>query len=169
MATRKLKDPKPFTGWTVLYWISGFFGVIFIANIIFIWLALGSFPGLEVDSAYKAGQTYGNDIVQARAQADLGWTVTISLDRASDGVATLSVETLNSDGVLLTGLKGEAILKHPTTTEADKPVDLSETEDGRLRGRADDLAAGNWILDLVITDQSGNRFKSRNKVFLRQE
>ncbi|WP_350333947.1 FixH family protein [Coralliovum pocilloporae] len=165
----KVKEPKPITGWTVLYWILGFFAVIFLANAIFIYLALGSFPGVEVDSAYKAGQHYDDDLAQARAQDELGWSVDVSFDRTSNGRGSLSIKTADKAGKPLSDLQGTAILKHPTTEIADKPIELTAAGNGELSGIAEDVAPGNWILELTLTDKTGNQFKSRNKLFVREQ
>ena len=51
MVQSNMKDPKAITGKTVLVWLLAFFGVIFTANAVFIYLALGSFPGVVVESS----------------------------------------------------------------------------------------------------------------------
>lgn len=48
-------------------------------------------------------------------------------------------------------------------------VVLQEGETGRYQAMVNDLAAGNWILDLEAQGgQDGEAFKSRNRVFLSQ-
>ena len=85
--TGRTPGPRPVTGYTVLAWMVGFFAVIFAANGVFIYLAAGSFPGLEVSSAYKAGQEYNGEIAAAAAQSARGWNVSASAQRAGDGAA----------------------------------------------------------------------------------
>ncbi len=50
--------PRPFTGRHLLYWLLGFFGVMMVANAIFIWLALNTFTGVISKTAYQESITY---------------------------------------------------------------------------------------------------------------
>ena len=91
MVQSNMKDPKAITGKTVLVWLLAFFGVIFTANAVFIYLALGSFPGVVVESSYEAGQAYNQEIAAAKAQADLNWQVSTEFTRTSSADGKLVV------------------------------------------------------------------------------
>ncbi|MFD1695084.1 FixH family protein [Roseibium aestuarii] len=159
---------KPLTGRGVLMWVIGFFAVIFAANGVFIYLALGSFPGVVVDSSYKASQAYNKELATARAQAERGWTVTASLERGENDQARLRIEPRDKEGLVLTGLTLTASLEHPAHQGQDLTLDLQETQSGVYEGSAEGLTSGNW--ELVIEARQGEErlFRSQNRVFLAQ-
>lgn len=167
-ATGATKDVKPYTGRTVLYWILGFFGVIFAANAAFLYFAFGSFPGTVVDSSYKAGLAFNGEVAAAKAQADRGWQVGAHLDRSSGGAARITVSARDAAGVALGGLVFTAKLAHPTAAGLDQTVALAPLEDGRYTGvTAQPLAPGNWNLVIEAEGAEGRMFRSENRVFLK--
>ncbi len=157
---------RPITGRTVLFWIVGFFLVVFVANGVFLWLALGSFPGTVVDSSYKAGLTYNSEIAAAKAQDSRHWQVVADIERAHDGTAGITVTARDAAGNPLPGLAVSATLSRPTTSGADHEVVLTEGELGRYTGVTDGLAPGQWIVELVADRGDGATFRSRNRLFL---
>lgn len=162
------KDVKPFTGRTVLYWVLGFFGVIFAANAAFLYFAFGSFPGTVVDSSYKAGLAFNGEVAAAKAQADRGWQVGAHLDRSSGGAARITVSARDAAGVPVAGLVFTARLSHPTAAGLDQAVALAPLEDGRYTGvTGQPLAPGNWNMVIEAEGAEGRMFRSENRVFLK--
>ena len=49
---------KELTGRHVLYMILGFFGVVLLANVVFVYLAMDTFTGLATEGAYVKGLSY---------------------------------------------------------------------------------------------------------------
>ncbi|MFN4009431.1 MAG: FixH family protein [Pannonibacter sp.] len=162
------KGGKPFTGRTILFWILGFFGVIFAANAVFLYYAIGTFPGTVVDSSYKAGLAFNSEVAAAKAQADRGWQVGAHLDRSSGGTARITVNASDAAGVALGGLVFTAKLAHPTAAGLDQMVALAPLEDGRYTGvTAQPLAPGNWNMVIEAEGAEGRMFRSENRVFLK--
>lgn len=167
--THTVSDQKPgreLTGRGVLFWLLGFFGLVFLVNGIFIWVALGSFPGVVVESSYHAGQVYNQDIAAAQAQAERGWQVGVDLTRALSGGGDIRVEARDKSGAPLTGLEFTARLKHPAYEGKDQTVALTETESGIYKGKAEDLPAGNWQLEVEALRDGKRLFLSENRLFL---
>ncbi len=160
------KTPKVLTGKKVLLWLLGFFAVIFTANGIFIWLAIGSFPGVVVESSYKAGQAYNQEIAEAKAQAARGWQVSADLERSSDGTAFVTVDARDKAGAPLTGLTFNAALNHPAHEGEDIEVLLVEGSSGIYTGHAGGLRAGNWNVVIEAESSSERVFRSENRIFL---
>lgn len=158
--------PKPLTGKRVLVYILAFFGVIFAANGVFLYYALGTFPGVAVESSYKAGQAYNEDIAAAKAQAALGWDVATHVTRASDGTAEITVTALDKNGRAISGLAFSANLQRPATETLDKAVALKEAGAGTYVGNVSDLEAGNWTLTLEGNSGAERVFRSQNRVYL---
>ncbi|MCB1482889.1 MAG: FixH family protein [Rhodobiaceae bacterium] len=163
---------KRITGRTVLGWLVGFFAVIIVANVIFMWLALSSFSGIEATSAYKAGQTFDHDKVDASAQAERGWQVSADIARGGQG-ADIRVHARDKNGAPLTGMSFSAVFKRPVEDGSDIPVSLSEGETGVYSGRVDEIGSGQWTVVLSgegIDPQTGAQqrmFLSQNRINLR--
>jgi nitrogen fixation protein FixH len=165
MAQPTVTDPKAVTGRTVLFWLLGFFGVVFAANGVFIYLALGSFPGVVVESSYEAGQAYNQEIAAARAQADLNWQVSSEFIRSGDG-GKLIVTAFDKDGTPLYGIELNAMLRNPVADNSDVQVTFHADGGGRYIGEIASMPAGNWTLVLLIGQEGERRFKSENRIFL---
>ncbi|MEL7528622.1 MAG: FixH family protein, partial [Pseudomonadota bacterium] len=166
MAQSNMKDPKAITGRTVLAWLICFFGVVFTANGIFLYLALGSFPGVVVDSSYEAGQAYNQEIAAAKAQAGLGWQVSSEIVRTSPDSAKLFVSAMDAQGTPLYGIAVTAVLRHPAQENEDVTAVLRADGGGRYVGDVDEVASGNWTLVLEIEQDGSRRFKSENRMFI---
>lgn len=154
------------TGKTVLVWLAGFFGVVFAANIAFVWLAFDSWTGLEVESAYKAGQGYQQEIEAARGQAARGWVMSEEVSRSADGTVQLHIRARDKAGAPLGGLPLTATLKRPTQSADDRVVALIESETGLYSGTAQGMAAGQWDLLVEAADDGALLYRSKNRVFL---
>jgi nitrogen fixation protein FixH len=149
----------------MLAWILGFFGVIFAANVVMIWLAVGSFPGLEVDSSYKAGQAYNDEVAAAAAQAARGWKVDLHTARAGAAV-TVTASFFDRSGAPERDLAVTVRLQHPTDKRHDRTATLAEVRPGVYEGVADGVAEGAWTV-VVDAEAGGERlFRSRNPAVL---
>ena len=160
------QDPKAITGKTVLVWLIGFFAVIFAANAVLLYLALGSFPGVVVESSYQAGQNYNHDIATAKEQAVLGWQVETSLVRTTETAARLDVTARDKSGAALSGLAFVAVLKHPAQEGVDVSVVLAESRPGHYVSVLGDLPAGNWLLEIEASKADKRLFRSENRLFM---
>jgi nitrogen fixation protein FixH len=157
---------RPITGRTVLFWLIGFFAVIFAANVAFIYLAVSTFPGLEVASSYKAGQEFEADVEAARAQAERAWKVDGAATLAADG-ADVEITFADKAGVVLAGLDVKATLAHTVDTAHDRTAVLAETAPGRYVARLPGVTAGQWMLIIEAARRGERQFLSRNTVQLR--
>ena len=161
-----MQQPKTFTGKTMLIWLFGFFGVIFVANGALVWLAESSFPGVTVDSSYKASQAYNQSIATAREQAARGWEVDAGLSRTSEAAAHLEVTALDKTKAPLTGLAFSATLQHPAH-DGNISVMLEDQGSGRYSADLSDVPAGNWYLVLEARSGEERVFRSENRLFLK--
>lgn len=166
MANSNMQDPKAITGKTVLFWLLGFFAVIFVANAIFIWLALGSFPGVVVESSYKAGQEYNQEVAAAKAQTERGWQIEAGLVRTVETNARIEVVALDKANSPVAGLLFTAKLQHPTHESGDIIVPLSEGRPGEYAAEVPQVSAGNWNMVLEARSDDKRVFRSENRVFL---
>lgn len=161
------RDPKSITGKTVLVWLFGFFGVIFAANAAFIYLALGTFPGVVVESSYEAGQVYNEEIAAAKAQAGLNWQVTSEFVRSGETGGKLVVSAADAGGAPLYGVQIDALLRSPVHEGADVEALLKADGGGRYVADLENVTPGNWTLILEISKDGTRKFRSENRIFLK--
>lgn len=166
-------DPMPavagsrkITGRGVFLAFLAFFGTIAAMNAVMITLAVGSFPGLEVDSSYRAGLAYPEELARARAQAGLGWHVTAHAAAEGNGGVDVTVGVVDPAGAPLSGLVARVLLKRPAAVGLDREAELAAVGAGRYAGRADDVAPGVYDLVVTLDDGDGRRFRSVNRVVL---
>lgn len=167
MVEPNMKDPKAISGKTVLVWLLAFFGVVFAANAVFIYLALGSFPGVVVESSYEAGQTYNEEIAAAKAQSELNWQVSTEFVRTTGADGRLVVTAKDAQGTPLYGVALNALLRNPVHDDADVKVDFTADGGGRYVGEVENLADGNWTLILEIEKDGERKFRSENRIFVK--
>jgi nitrogen fixation protein FixH len=155
------------TGRKVFIGLVGFFGIITVANVILIWLAVGSFPGVVTSSAYQAGREYPELLEAAKQQRDLGWQMneSVSAGGPADPVA-IRLDANDRDGAPLAGLSVSATLASPTHDGLDRRVSLYETETGLYGGLAEPLPAGQYNLTIDARAGDGATFRSVNRIVI---
>ena len=154
--------PKRIEGRHVLIGLLAFFGVMLLANGIFLYYALGTFNGFETSQAYRKGLTYNTRIAADEIQAARGWQPVARYDDDKD---RLVVEVRDRRGQSVAGLVISGEIRRPVTDAADQPVTLAEVTPARYAAPVK-LAAGQWILAVEIIEPGGSkktvfRFKQR--------
>lgn len=165
MSNRYFSAGRPWTGWTVLLTLLGFFGVIFLVNGVMIYEALSTLSGVDTDSAYQAGLQYEQEVAQSKAQDARHWRVDASLTPFSGG-ERLDVSARDAAGQPLGGMQASAILERPTDRRFDQSVILVEDAAGRFHGSAE-IAAGQWDLVIELTRHGEQLFRSKNRIVLK--
>jgi nitrogen fixation protein FixH len=158
---------KPLTGRAVLVMLLVFFGVVIGVNLSMMRLAIDTLSGTDVDSAYRASLAYGRDIEAAHEQDTRHWRVDAHIERGLAGSAMLRVAAHDSKNAPLAGLNFSGRFERPADKRADRTVPLEEIETGVYRGKAENVAPGQWTL-VIEGDANGKRvFMSRNRVMLK--
>lgn len=163
--TQTDRPPRRWTGWTILFALLGFFGVIFAVNGLMAYEALSTLSGVDTDSAYQAGLMYEQAVATAKAQDARHWQVDAKLTPAADG-ERLDVNARDAAGQPLAGMQASVIFERPTDRRLDRSVVLAEDAAGRFHGDAD-VAAGQWDLVIELTRHGEEMFRSRNRVILK--
>jgi nitrogen fixation protein FixH len=162
---KRSKKPRELTGRHVLFWLLGFFGLVFVVNGVMIRAATSTFGGVETQSSYKAGRLFEREIEQAERQQALGWHVDGSLVRDRAGQAVLDITVRDAQGGPVGGLSADATLAHPADARLDRVIPLSATGVGRFHGE-NGASPGQWEL-VVDLYRGGERvFRSRSRVML---
>lgn len=155
-------------GWHALLWFLGFFGFMFIVNGIFLWAAITSFPGEDVEKSYLTGLNYNSELSRRAQQADAGWTAEIGLIAASSE-PEIHVRLLNSDGAALPVFGTSAVLRHPTDTGLDRVLDLTPIGGGEYVAPIGDAPPGVWSVALtadVDPDTDGHEFRAVREILV---
>ena len=142
---------KPLTGRKVLAILLAFFGTVITVNLFMAYMAIGTFPGLDVKNSYVASQSFDDD---RKAQVALGWVVTVSYQ---DG--ELLVAVVDPSGKPADVAKLNAIVGRPTYVRDDQTPEFQQR--GGVFKAPLTLAPGLWNLRLRATALDGTLFKQR--------
>ena len=137
-----------FKGRHMLLALIAFFGVMLMANGIFVYYALSTFGGGDTSDPYRKGLHYNATLAEAAQQDAQGWRAALAYDQ---GAARLSLVLRDKTGRELTGLVVEATLGRPATDEQDMAIKLSEMLPG-VYAAAMQLAPGQWVVAAVADD-----------------
>ncbi len=141
----------PITGPKFFAIISSFFIVIIGVNIVLAYQAIHTFPGLETDDSYLAGQTFDRD---RDAQLALGWTVEAVVHQ---GELQLSITDSAGQPVQVADVTGT--FGRATETRDDQTPAF--VFDGTMYRAPVVTSGGNWNLRLVAHAQDGTLFQQR--------
>jgi nitrogen fixation protein FixH len=158
---------RELTGRMVLALILAFFAVVFAVNGVLVQKALSTFRGLETESSYQAGQLFGGEVAKAEAQDARHWQVDAKVARAADGSAVLDLIAHDASGAALAGLTASAILERPTDRRLDRALAVNDIGGGHFRGRAENVAPGQWDLVIELERRSERQFRSVNRIILK--
>jgi nitrogen fixation protein FixH len=134
----------------VLISLSAFFGVMLLANGIFLYYALETFAGGDTSDPYRKGMHYNDTIAAAARQADQGWKTELLYNAQT---RRLALSLLDREGQPLTGLRVNATVSRPATDREDLAVKFSEAQAGMYAAEVH-LAPGQWVVMLQSEDPS---------------
>jgi nitrogen fixation protein FixH len=157
---------KPLTGRTFLYWIGGFFLVVFTSIGGMMYIAVNSMSGLETEKPYEKGIAYNSTIARARQQEAARLSVSIAADPQPDKLVRLSVRVRDADEAPYMEKDVRVLFFRPTKQGYDKSVLLKEKKPGLYRGNIMLPLRGIWDLKLEIKDAGKIVYKSKSRVIL---
>lgn len=140
----KAAAEKQLTGRHVLMALAAFFGVMLIANGIFLYMALSTFNGMDDPKAYQVGLDYNERIEAARKQAELGWSHRLEI--SPSGRIELGVSDKSGDPV--SGLAFEGTIRRPVDSSMTRDLTFNEVGIGTYAATAEDLPEGSWIVSV---------------------
>lgn len=154
--------PERIEGRHVLIALLAFFGVLFAANGIFVYYAVGTFNGLVSEDAYRTGLKYNERIAADEAQSRRGWQPVVRYEQERK---ELVVTVRDAQGRDVAGLSISGNIRRPATDRDDRSVTLRETAPARYTVPFK-LASGQWILQARIREpgtagEQAFRFKQR--------
>ncbi len=154
------------TGRHVLLMLIGFFGVIFVANAIFITLAVKSFPGEAEEKSYMQGLNYNEVLIERASQAALGWQAQITRAERTENGGLIEMRLFDAEGRALPGLAIDGVLKRPTYAGDDVALVFVAMGGGVYQAKAAVLDAGAWDFNARAESATGERFDISSRIFV---
>lgn len=151
--TAQTRPDHVIEGRHVLLGLIGFFGVMVLANAVFLYFAVSTFSGGDASNAYRKGLHYNETLEAARRQAERGWRTELAYDGRT-GRLTLTV--LDRAMAPVIGLHVGAKLGRPATDRQDRRVVLKEDAAG-IYAATLDLAPGLWVIAIASRREGEDR------------
>lgn len=125
----------------------GGLALVVLVNMVMMWFALDTFPGVVTSNSYERGRKYDHVLERDAAIAALGWRVDIALLAQDGGV--LSIHYVDRDGRPIAGLQPHAVLSRPVGDPVRIEVLLRETAGGVYQARVALPHRGQWDVHVV--------------------
>jgi nitrogen fixation protein FixH len=141
---------------------------MFVVNGIFLWAAISSFPGEDVEKSYLTGLDYNQELARRDRQAKAGWTAEIGLSDAAQG-HLLTTRMLTEDGAALPVFETQAVLRHPTDRALDHVAILTPSGGGEYVADLSQLSSGAWSINIaadVDPETDGFEFRAVREVIV---
>ena len=149
---------RQITGRHVLFMLVAFFGIIITTNVIFISLAVKSFPGESQKKSYVQGLQYNETLIARAEQARLGWHVQVTQVARTDAGVNIELRFLHDGDTALDGLNIEGVLRRSIHHREDQALIFTPVGNGIYRAIATNAAAGIWDVKAFAVDAQDQRF-----------
>ena len=145
-----MSKSSPWRSPIVRVW-AGLLLLFFIANGVFIYLALSSNPGLVIDNYYDRGQDYEKHMLKRRAE-DPGWNMRIELvgSPVQDKVSAIRFHLSDKAGQLLIPETVTLYAYRPSDSKADFELPMLELQTGTYEADVAFPMPGIWDLLIVV-------------------
>lgn len=157
-----------FKAWHALACFIGFFGFMFAVNGIFLWTAIKTFPGEDVEKSYLTGLDYNQELARRERQSREGWSAAIGLD-GSAPQPEIRIRLTGNDGRALPAAAVSLQMRHPADRALDRAVDLVPVGGGEYAAPLNGLAPGLWTAQFsadVDPSTDGNEFSASREVIV---
>lgn len=152
----------------VLLALIAFFGVMFLANGIFVYFAVATFSGGDTSKPYQKGLDYNRTIEADRLQADLGWRTVLSYEAKT---GRLIVTFLDKTSAPVAGLQVVAKLSRPATDKDDRRVQFQEESPGVYAANVD-IPSGLWVVAINSREGGEDRepaYRLKQRLFVAEK
>ena len=160
--TSKSADGWRIEGKHVLMALVVFFGIMFLANGVFVYFAVSTFNGEETTDAYRRGLAYNSRLTEAAEQKAHGWAGKIDI---REDPTALVLDLRDGSNVPVSGLEVRAKIGRPATDKFDHGLIFSEEAPGIYAVHFPRWAPGAWIVAIEATKlvSKGERVAYRHK------
>lgn len=142
---------RKLTGRTVLFGFLAFFGVIFVANGIFLWFATDSWSGLSTKDAYRKGIEFNESLARADAQQELGWTFETEYASLGKGTGRLVFALRSAEGRPVRDREVSATFRRPVAEGLDFAAPLRGDSTGRYMVDIEPPVPGQWDVSIEVS------------------
>lgn len=149
----------------VLAAIVGFFLVVIAVNVLFITLAVRTFPGEMEKHSYVQGLHFNSELARRAAQRKLGWSAAIDEARVENGNAVV-VLSFRHQSTPLSSLSVDGLLERPTSDSEDLNLTFAPLGDGRYRASAGPAKRGLWLLKAKAKGTAGEDFRFETRIVM---
>lgn len=157
-----------FKGWHALLWFLGFFGFMFVVNGIFLWTAITTFPGEDVEKSYLTGIDYNQEIARRTHQENAGWSAEIGTSGQLPH-RTIHVRLIQKDGSVLATSGTVLLLRHPADRNLDRELELAPASAGVQTASLEGVGPGRWTVQIsadVDPETDGYEFKASREMIV---
>ena len=160
-----MKKPFRITGFHVLAGMVGFFAIIIAVNMVFLTLAVRTFPGEQEKKSYMQGLQF-NDRLEAReAQAALGWSVDIEQAARTDESGLIELAFKSKEDAPIYKLTVEGVLSRPADDDHDIALAFTPSGPGRYQAQTGALGPGVWTLKASAANSREESFEFETKIY----
>jgi len=152
----------------VLLALIAFFGIMFLANGIFVYFAVATFSGGDTSKPYQRGLDYNRMIQADQLQADLGWRSELAYDAKT---GRLIVTFRDKASAPVTGLHVAAKLSRPATDKDDRSLRFKEEAPGVYAANAD-IPPGLWVISIDSREGGEDRetaYRLKQRLFVTEK
>ena len=149
----------------VLIGMIAFFGLIFLANGIFLYYALTTFGGGDTSNPYRKGLHYNDTLAEAARDAERGWSAELAYDAKA---GRLAFSLRDKSGEPVAGLHLDANVGRPATDREDLSAKFREIESGFYVAELS-LAPGQWVVQLhsnALSREGDPTYRLKQRVFV---
>lgn len=156
---------RAWTGRTFLCWLLGFFAIVFVANVAFVWFATDSWTGLAAEESYRRGIDHNRVLDRAARQDALGWTVEVGFAQTSDTTGALTLQLADSNGAAIEGNTVFARLRRPVTEGFDFTATLPMTAPGFYAAQIVLPSPGQWDVRFEVSQSRAQPYLVETRIW----
>lgn len=160
-----MASAKPWTGRTLLWWLVGFFAIVFAANAVFLWYANESWSGLSAENSYRRGLDYNRVIERGESQAALGWQVETGFVARDSERGRFTLSVTGPDGSAISHRDVTAYFRRPVVEGLDFEVNLTPQPDGGYAADVTLPAPGQWDVRAEVSRPGAESFVIETRVW----
>lgn len=154
------------TGRHALFIFLGFFITVTAVNGLMVTLAVRTFSGEDLPSAYVKGLNYNATLAARDAERRSGYAIAASASRSA-GAVRIAAAVSRSGAPVPGDIAVLATLRHPTNAHLDRTVTLEAAPDGGFATIVEGLAPGQWDLVVVLRQSGETIYEARTRQWLR--
>jgi nitrogen fixation protein FixH len=150
--------------WIPWIFVAGF-GVVLAVNVIMVYVAATTWPGIAVNRSYDKGLTYNRNLEAAARQEALAWTASIETTLTGSLAGMAQVTLTDAAGAPLYRATVSLAFERPTHEGYDFAVQLEPEGDGLYSAPFTVPLPGLWDLRLIVS-HGDDRLVTTERVLL---